>query len=175
MPGKRKALLPRRRRHDDEGEEEGSTIGDPERYASSEASIESGLDNDVDVSVDSADEDETTSAASPVKTKPRIFATTAETDALRNGIKVAEGETVEELNFEDTVARSASADVPKRPAAQRTRSAQTPQTRQRGSVKPPTEPKNGYTQHDTRNSNPADQHVNNRGRGRGYAGQSNRG
>lgn len=172
MAGKRNNLLPRRRRHDDEGEEDGSVNGDADRYASSEASLESGLDNDVDVSVDS-DEDNATSAASPVQSRSQPFATTADTTAMINGIKVAQGEKVEELQFDDTIARSASADVPKRPTAQRTRSAQ--HTKQRGSVKPPTEPRKGYTFQDNRNSSPAGQYINNRGRGRGYAGSSNRG
>ena len=60
---KRKGLLPRRRRHDDEGEEDGSTAGDAPEYASTAGSMTTDAEEDGDVSNVSADEEAAPSVA----------------------------------------------------------------------------------------------------------------
>lgn len=174
MPSnKRRGPVPRRRRHDDDGEEDGSTAGDVQEYASSEGSVTSDVEDDGDVSAASVDE-EAQSVPSPIleKQQPqqnadqeRHFKTTAETQAMLNGLKVQDGETVEELNFDD------SAESQNHPATSQPQRTSAPQSKsQFGNAErsnnqnlPP--PSRGYAPHDDRF----------RGRGHGFPGPGTRG
>lgn len=112
MPSnRRRDPIPRRRRHDDDGEEDGSTAGDLQDYASSEGSLNTDVDEDGDVSIASGD-DEAQSIPSPALDKQSLpqhadhessFKTTAETEAMLHGLHIQDGEVVEQVNFEDAV------------------------------------------------------------------------
>lgn len=174
MPSnKRRGPVPRRRRHDDDGEEDGSTAGDGQEYASSEGSVTSDVEDDGDVSAVSVDE-EAQSVPSPVleKEQPqqnvdqeRHFKTTAETQAMLNGLKLQDGENVEELNFDD------SAQPQNHPAPSQAQRTSAPQSKsqsgnaERNSSQNLPPPSRGYAPYDDRF----------RGRGRGFAGPGQRG
>lgn len=113
MPAhKRRGPIPRRRRHDDDdGEEDASLAGDTHEYASSEGSATTDAEDDGEMSVVSAD-DAVHSTPSPIISKQHSkheasrehqFKITADTEAMLNGLKLGDGETVEELDFEDPV------------------------------------------------------------------------
>lgn len=170
MPSnKRRAPVPRRRRHDDDGEEDDSTAGDIQEYASSEGSVTSDVEEDGDISAASVD-DEAHSTPSPVleKQKPpqnaaqeRHFKTTAETQAMLNGLKVQDGETVEVVNFDDST-QPGNYSAPSH--AQRSSDPQRkPQFGNISQNAPP--PSRGYAPNDDRF----------RGRGRGFPGSGTRG
>ncbi|KAK5942903.1 hypothetical protein PMZ80_005469 [Knufia obscura] len=178
-PKSRRGLLPRRRRHDDE--EDGSTAGDAPAYASSEGSVTS--EEDGDVSGNSADEETT---PSPVLNKQALpadatrsaetFKTTADTEAMVNGLKIQDGETVEELDFDAAVEVDASQLQPPPQPEQRSKSQPIQPKNQRIGSLQSTQPRKGYSMHDDRSKEqqyalPATS----RGRGRGYGAPSHRG
>ena len=179
-PRKRNNLLPRRRRHDDDdGEDDASTIGDGAAYASSEASLGSDLEGDDNITLDSADDDNNTSAApSPNITREQAqpFRVLPDTEAMVHGLRISGDEPIEELDYDEAAARSVSADGIKRPHYnQRTKSAQNLQTRQRIVGDPPYNSKKGYFLHDSRHAAIGGDQYASRGRGRGAHTQSHRG
>jgi len=177
---KRRSLLPRRRRHD-EGEEDGSTVGDAPEYASSAGSVTS--EEDGDVSNISVDDDHARSTSSPTVAKQSLsvevsrpeqtFQTTADTEAMLNGLKIEDGAKVGELQFDEAVEVE---NEPSQQPEQRSRSQPTQPKNQRIGSLQTAHPRKGYSQHDDRSKDqqyalpPAP-----RGRGRGFPAPSNRG
>jgi len=150
MPAqKRASLLERRRRHhDDEGEEDGSTVGDVQDAVSSEGSLTSGVDEDIDVSGDSADEGLASSMPLPAKQPPsqdpgdgsnrdQLFRTTADTEAMLNGLKLQEGLEHEELHSEDATLQDLprSRSQPTEPTKYKTSSPTSPSNRKGHSIR----------------------------------------
>lgn len=170
MPSrKRRSLLPRRRRHDDEGEEDGSTAGDGQEYASSEGSLTSVADEGVDVSGDSADEGLAQSMPLPAKqptSQDHVFQTTADTEAMLNGLKIQESTEHEEVHFDD----AASQDIP------RSRSQPIESTKYKTAGQKFPSNRKSYFLHDERADDPArPSQPRSRGRGRGFDNLGNRG
>lgn len=179
---KRRGLLPRRRRHDDEGEEDGSTAGDAPGYASSAGSITS--EEDGDVSNNSVDEEIAQPIPSPVRTQHEppagapgsemAFKTTADTEAMLNGLRIHDGETVEELSFDEAAEEHASQH--RSQPEQRSKSQPIQPKNQRIGSLQNTQPRKGYSMHDYRSKEqqyalpPAP-----RGRGRAYGAPSHKG
>lgn len=184
MPSnKRRGPIPRRRRHDDDGEEDGSVAGELQEYASSEGSVNSDVEEDGDISAASVD-DEAQSTPSPVLEKQQHpqdvgqdshFKTTAETEAMLHGLQVQDGEVVEEVNFED------STQAEDYPAPSQTQQTTRPQNRpQFGSIgkhagqNAPTSGR-GHALNDDRRGVSDNSLAGTRGRGRGFAGSNPRG
>lgn len=185
MPSnKRRGPIPRRRRHDDEGEEDGSITGDIQEYASSEGSVNTDVEEDGDVSAPSID-DEAQSISSPMlgKQQPpqdvnheRRFKTTAETEAMLNGLRIRDGEVVEEVNFDDT------AQAEDHPASSQTQHTSVPQSKpQSGSTAKvagqnlPSSSRGQLSNDDRFRGHNDNGLANTRARGRGYPGPSTRG
>ena len=161
MPGsKRKGLLPRRRRHDDEGEEEGSALGDVADYASTAGSLSTNAEEDGDVSNATDGEHSVTMSPVPLKKEP-IFTTTTDTEAMLSGLKLSTDEEVEELHFDDAGQTTAS-----HLAVQETRSSPTNPSKQRSYGHPMTSQRKGYFLHDDRSKRQAALPM--RGYGKGY-------
>ena len=177
---KRRSLLPRRRRHDDDGEEDGSVAGGLPEYASTTGSITS--EEDADVSNNSADNDHPQGMPSTVLTKQspdaskseRAFKTTPDTEAMLNGLKIQDGEAVEELHFDEAVEESAGEILAQSEQRSKSQPIQPKNTRT-GSLQH-AQPRKGYSMHDDRSK---EQHyalpTAPRGRGRGYGPPTHRG
>ncbi|KAK5081745.1 hypothetical protein LTR05_007881 [Lithohypha guttulata] len=168
MPGsKRKGLLPRRRRHDDEGEEEGSALGDVADYASTAGSLSTDAEEDGDVS--NATDGEQSATISPVLLKKEpMFATTTDTEAMLNGLKLSTDEKVEDSHFDDAGQTTAS-----RLTVQETRSPPTNSSKQRSHGHPMTPQRKGYFLHDDRSKQQAALPTRGYGRGYGSYGRGN--
>lgn len=98
MPAKkRQSFLPRRRRHDDEGEEDASVDGEVQDYASTAGSAAS----DGEDGASNATEEQQTSTPSPTQVKQEaVFRTTADTSAMLRGLKIEDDEQIEDLHFD---------------------------------------------------------------------------
>lgn len=184
MPNnKRKGLLAQRRRHDDEGEEDGSATGDFVDYASTAGSLSTYAEDDGDASHVSNDDLAARSVRSPelakqgpVSKSAQAFRTTADTEAMMSGLKIETADDSEVLNFDDATAGQAgrSADS-KRPQPARTRSQPTESVKQRSNgqnLRNPTQ--NRYFLHNDRHREQIPSTAA-RGRGRGSGQQFGRG
>ena len=185
MPNhKRKGLLAQRRRHDDEGEEDGSTAGDLVDYASTAGSLSTYAEDDGDASHVSNDDAVVTSARSPVLAKPgpvsksaQAFRTTTDTEAMMNGLKIADADDADEvLNFDEAdLGSTAQSTASKRPQPARTRSQPTESVKQRSNGQNlRSAGQNRYFLHDDRHRDQVPQPPM-RGRGRGFGPQHGRG
>lgn len=184
MPNhKRKGLLAQRRRHDDEGEEDGSTAGDLVDYASTAGSLSTYAEDDGDASHVSNDDAVVTSARSPVPAKPgpvsksaQAFRTTTDTEAMMNGLKIAEADDADVLDFDEAdLGSTAQSTASKRPQPSRTRSQPTESVKQRSNGQNlRSAGQNRYFLHDDRHQNQVAQ-PSMRGRGRGFGPQHGRG
>ena len=170
---KKRNLLPRRRRHDDEGEEDGSIAGDIPEYASSAGSVTS--EEDGDVSNNSVDDPKPTSPTMTKQTQgdsnsEQIFKTTADTKAMLHGLRSGDGADVEELHFDETQ------DVNPPQPEQRSKSQPTQLKDQRVGSLQSAQPRKGYSMHDDRSKDQQYALPNApRGRGRGHGVASQRG
>ena len=125
-------LAPRRRRTDD-GEEEGSFVGDVEDDSLSEGSAASGVEDDVDGEVSDASAEDglqdpsggsnaiqsaqeainDTTGTQTHKPSQQAFSTTADTEAMLNGLKVSDdAPEPEELHFDEPTADTVENVVP---------------------------------------------------------------
>lgn len=176
-PRKRRSLLARRRRHDDEGEDDGSAVGDVQEYATTEGSLTSGPEDDIDLSGESADEGLAQSMPLPTKShsqdqskkhsKDPVFQITADTEAMLNGLKLSETIEHEELHFDDTI----SQEMP------RSKSQPIESTKHKSAIQPPPpSTRKGYFLHDDRTGNqPNTLQPSYKGRNRMFSNFSNKG
>lgn len=179
---KRRSLLARRRRHDDEGEEDGSNAGDVLEYASTAGSLTTDAEEDGDVSNPSVDEDLAQSAApSPVITKhpegqhAHTFKTTADTEAMLHGLKIKDDEDIEDLHYDNVAAVPSGRSAPARQQPiQRSKSQPIEASKQDMGAQPLNPNRKGYFLHDDRTKDHADPAVF-RGRGRGSGPPNGRG
>lgn len=181
---KRRGPIPRRRRHDDDGEEDGSQAGDLQEYASSEGSVNTDVEEDGDISVASVD-DEAQSVPSPVLEKQphpqnveseSHFKTTVETEAMLHGLRVQDGEEVEEVNFDDP-AQSEDLSVPSQTqTTSRSQSKQQLGSAGKHAAQSFQFPSRGHLLNDDRGRGSNNNGLAGpRGRGRGFAGPNTRG
>lgn len=185
MPSsKRRGPVPRRRRHDDDGEEDGSVAGDLQEYASSEGSVNTDVEEDGDVSAASVDE-EAQSTPSPVLEKHQPpqradqdahFKTTAETEAMLHGLRIRDGEAVEEVNFDDFANTQDRARPPQTQSTIRPQSKPQFGSFGRQAGQNVAYQARGVFSGDERARGPGDNGIPGaRGRGRGFAGPNTRG
>ena len=162
MPNqRRKGLLAQRRRHDDEGEEDGSAAGDFNDYASTAGSLSTYAEDDGDASHVSNDDLAAKSSRSPklakqgpVSKSAQAFRTTADTEAMMNGLKIETADD-EVLNFDDASGSNIGQPAAsKRPQPARTRSQPTESVKQRsnGQNLRTANSNNRYFLHDDRHS-----------------------
>jgi CASC3/Barentsz eIF4AIII binding len=126
-PSRRKDLVASRRRRQDDGEEEGSVVAELEDDSLSEGSIISQGDGDEDADVEPSDISEDDVARSqrlqqvtaepngslPTEPRPKNstspakginFLATADTEAMLNGLKIADGKGAPEIHFGQSTA-----------------------------------------------------------------------
>lgn len=128
----RKKVVASRRRREDEGEEEGSVAGELEDNSLSEGSMLSNGDDDADVEPSDISEEDATKAQhseqkvsqpSPSLTTDRdrikpeaqvvgsVFATSSDTNAMMNGLQLAEKRDVVAVEFDDTTVNATESSV----------------------------------------------------------------
>lgn len=163
---KRQSLLPRRRRHDDEGEEDGSMEGEAPEYASTAGSLISDAGED---GASNATDEARASTPSPVQIKQESsFHTTANTSAMLQGSSVKSDEHVEESHIDRAEAPTQKA----RPDIQRSKSSPIQETGRRYHGLPTNMQRNKHTSRDERGYLPTQ--MVGRGRGQPFAGGQRR-